>query len=147
MSYYFEDVSSGQSFESASRTITNYEIMSFAGLTGDFAPAHTDDVYASKSVFGKRVAHGSLVISLAMGLLQRLELFSGTVIAPLDMTWKFGKPVLLGDTIRVRMTIQEKRETSKPDRGLLVRAIEVLNQEGDVVQSGTSALLVRRRPA
>jgi acyl dehydratase len=121
--------------------------MTYARLTDDFAAVHVDEEYARKSVFGHRVAHGSLVIGLALGLVQKLGIFKGTGIAPLELTWIMKAPVLLGDTMRVRLTIASMRETSKPDRGIIGRTYEVLNQDNAVVQQGTCPMLVKRRPS
>ncbi len=144
MGMYFEDFEVGQTFETPARTITEHDIMTYAGLTGDFAAVHTDEAYARQSVFGRRVAHGTLIIGLALGEVQKLKIFEGTAISPLELNWTMKSPVLLGDAMRVRLTIESKRETSKPDRGVLVRRYEVLNDKDAVVHSGTCPLLIRR---
>lgn len=146
MGLYFEEFDVGKAFESEPREITESDIKTFSQLTGDRSGVHTDASHAQASVFGRQVAHGSLIIGLAMGLVQRLGLFEGTAIAPLDLQWKFAGPVFLGDVIRVRLSITEKRRSSNPSRGVVVRHIEVLNQSDAVVQEGTSAMLVKARP-
>lgn len=146
MALYFEDIEVGASFETNEREITEGVIRTFAELTGDRNAVHLNPNPESP-VFRKPVAHGPLVIGLAMGLATDLGLFEGTAIAPIDMQWSFSKPVYLGDKIRVRLSILEKRPTSHPARGLIVRQIEVLNQAGEVVQKGTSRMLVKSASA
>ena len=147
MALYFDDIETGATFDSRPREITEASIRVFSELTGDANGVHLNARHAEASVFGKPVAHGTLVIGLAMGLLAELRLFEGTAIAPLDLEWKFSKPVYLGDTIRARLTVTEKRPSSNPARGLITRRIEVLNQAGDVVQQGTSRMLLKSRHA
>src|SRR5262245_28812363 len=120
MALYFEDVEVGATFESAALEITEGAIRTFAELTGDMNAVHLSP-RTEGTVFGKPVAHGSLVIGLAMGLASGLRLFEGTAIAPLDLQWSFSKPVYLGDIIRIRLSVTEKRLTSNPARGLIVR--------------------------
>lgn len=145
MGLYFEDFKVGEVYESEPRTITEADIVAFSTLTGDRSGVHTDARQAEASVFGRQVAHGSLVISLAMGLVQRLGLFEGTAIAPLDLQWKFSRPAYLGDTIQVRLTIVKKEASSNPGRGTISRRFEVLNQDGITIQEGTSVLLIKTK--
>lgn len=147
MGYFFDDLTEGQTFESVGRTITEYDVMAFAGLSGDYNQLHTNREYAKASPFGERIAHGLLVVAIATGLTAQMGLFDGTGLALLGLDWKFKGPVLLNDTIRFRMTIQSKKATSKPDRGVVVRRYEMLNQRNEVVQDGTITLMVRRKAA
>jgi acyl dehydratase len=143
---HFEDVDVGFRFETPSRTITEADLVAFAGVSGDFNPLHTDAVYAVRSIYGERIAHGALVLSLATGLRQRTGLFDGTLMGLLEIrNWCFMAPVRIGDTIRVTNEIKELRETSKPDRGIMVQRIDVLNQDDAVVAGGEFVMLVRRR--
>jgi acyl dehydratase len=146
MGLYFEDLEVGQQFESVGRTVTNHEVMEYAGLADDFNQLHTDDEFAKASPFGRRIAHGVLVLAIMTGLTQRLGLFDGTALALLGLTWNFHGPVFLNDTVHFRLTIDSKRPTSKPDRGIVVRKYEVLNQNGQTVQTGTITVMVRCRP-
>ncbi len=143
MALYFEDIEVGANYESKGREITEDVIRTFAELTGDRNAVHLNPVPTEGAVFKKPVAHGPLVIGLAMGLAADLRLFDGTAISPTDLQWSFSKPVYLGDTIRVRLSIIEKRPTSHPARGLITRQIEVLNQADEVVQKGTSRMLIK----
>src|SRR5690349_18245201 len=122
MALYFEDVQVGETFESQAREITEGAIRTYAELTGDMNAVHFRPP-TEGTVFRKPVAHGTLVIGLAMGLAAELHLFEGTAIAPIDLQWSFAKPVYLGDTIRVRLSVTEKRLTSNPARGLIARQI------------------------
>jgi acyl dehydratase len=143
---YFEDVEVGFRFETPRRTVTEADLVAFAGVSGDFNPLHTDSVFAAGSIYGERIAHGALVLSLATGLRQRVGLFDGTLMGLLEIrNWRFAAPVRIGDTIRVENEVTELRETSKRDRGIMVQRIEVLNQDDAVVQSGEFVMMLRRR--
>lgn len=143
---HFEDVEVGFRFETPSRTVTEADLVAFSGISGDFNPLHTDERFAARSIYGERIAHGALVLSLTTGLRQRVGLFDGTLMGLLEIrSWRFSAPVRIGDTIRVACEITELRETSKPDRGLMVQRIEVLNQDDTLVSSGEFVMLLRRR--
>jgi acyl dehydratase len=144
-SLYFEDFELGQEFETHSRTITEADVMTFAGLSGDFHPLHTDEEFAKKTMFGGRIAHGLLGLSIASGLINQMGMGENTVLAFLGLTWSFKGALKFGDTITVRQRVAEKRATSKPDRGILRMAISVLNQRGEIVQEGEHTLMIRRR--
>jgi acyl dehydratase len=122
------------------------DVSLFAGLAGDFNPLHVDEAFAAKTEFGGRIAHGPLVLSMAIGLMAQLNLIDGTALALLDLTWSFKGPVKIGDTIRARVTPTEKRPTRKSGRGVLVLRFEVENQRGDLVQTGAITLLMKMRP-
>jgi acyl dehydratase len=143
---YFEDVEVGFRFETLARTVTEADIVNFAGVSGDFNPLHIDESFAAETIYGGRIAHGALVLSLATGLRQRTGLFDGTLMGLLEIrNWRFAVPVRIGDTIRVVNEILELRETSKADRGVMVQRVEVLNQTGAVVAGGEFVMLLRRR--
>jgi acyl dehydratase len=143
---YFEDVDVGFRFETPRRTVTEADLVAFSGISGDFNPLHTDKVFAAESIYGERVAHGALVLSLATGLRQRTGLFDGTLMGLLEIrSWRFAAPVRIGDTIRVVNEITELRETSKADRGIMVQRVDVLNQDDAVVESGELVMMLRRR--
>jgi acyl dehydratase len=143
---HFEDVAVGFRFETRARTVTEADLVAFAGVSGDFNPLHTDSVFAAGSIYGERIAHGALVVSLATGLRQRVGLFDGTLMGLLEIrSWRFLAPVRVGDTIHVVSEVTELRETSKPDRGIMVQRIDVVDQHDAVVQSGEFVMLLRRR--
>lgn len=143
---YWEEWEIGKVFESSSRTITEADIVLFSGLSGDYNPLHTDEEYCKKTTFGGRIAHGPLVYAIAAGLLFQLHLYDDTIIAFLGFeNLRFTKPVKPGDTIRAQVKVVEKRETSRSDRGLIKRELQVLNQRGEVVQEGIQNFLLKRK--
>ena len=143
---HYEDVEVGFRFETPGRTVTEADLVAFAGVSGDFNPLHTDSVYAAGSIYGERIAHGALVVSLVTGLRQRTAVFDGTLMGLLEIrSWRFLAPVRIGDTIHAAVEVAELRETSKPDRGVMVQHIDVRNQEDAVVASGEFVMLLRRR--
>lgn len=146
MSLYFEDLPVGHAFTSARRTVTEADVVAFAGVSGDFNPLHTDAVAAAASGFGQRIAHGMLVLSIATGLRQQTGVFTDSHRGLLEIrSWKFGAPVHFGDTIEVLTRVVEARPTAKPERGLVVQAVEVRNQRQEVVQSGELVTLIATR--
>ena len=144
---YFDDLAVGMWFVTAGRTVTETDLVTFAGVSGDFNPLHSDMEFARGTIFGERVAHGTLILSLASGLRQRTGLFEGTMMAFLEIKgWRFIRPVFVGDTIRVVTEITGLRPTSRSDRGVMVQAVKVLNQRDEIVAQGEFVNLVRRRP-
>ncbi len=147
-SKYFEDLKIGERAVTAGRTITEADIVSFAGLSGDYNPIHVDESYSKTGPFGRRIAHGLLVLSIASGLFTQCEMniaIKNNLIALLEVKARFLKPVFIGDTIHVEAEVKEKRETSKPDRGIILLERAVLNQDGEVVQICETPLMIRRR--
>jgi acyl dehydratase len=144
----FDDLHVGMTFTTAGRTVTEADLVAFAGIAGDFNPLHTDAEFAKQTIFGQRVAHGTLVLALATGLRQRTGLFEGTMMAFLEIRrWAFRKPVCIGDTLHVVTEITGLRPTRHPDRGIMEQAVRVLNQRGEVVAEGEFVNMVRRRGA
>ena len=145
---FWEEWEIGAEFQTASRTITEADIVNFAGISGDYNPLHIDEEFCKQTQFGTRIAHGPLVYSIAAGLLFQLHLYDDTLIAFLGFdSLKFTLPVKIGDTVRVRVEVLEKRETSKPDRGVMKRLLQVLNQRDEVVQEGVHAYLLKKKSA
>jgi acyl dehydratase len=140
--YYFEDFNIKDEFVTSRRTVTETDIIMFAALTGDNNPLHTDQVFAQETQFGGRIAHGLLGASIAVGLWCRLGLVDGTALAFLSTQWKFVNPVKLGDTIHAKLTITNKKETSKQGRGIIFIHFNVQNQDGVQVQDGEMVLMV-----
>jgi acyl dehydratase len=144
---YWEEWEVGKSFETAARTVTETDVVNFAGISGDYNPLHINEEYCKKTQFGTRIAHGPLVYAIAAGLLFQLHLYDDTLIAFLGFeSLKFTKPVKIGDTIFARITVTEVTETSKPDRGVMKRQLHVINQHGEIVQDGIQAFLMKRKP-
>lgn len=144
---FYEDYAVGDEFTTPARTITEADVVLFAGLTGDYNRLHTDAEYMRGSVFGERIAHGLLGLAVINGLKYRTEIDSDGVIAFLGLSWTFSAPIKLGDTIHAVFRIAAMRETSKPDRGIVVQAVQVLNQRGEVVQAGEFTTMLKRREA
>ena len=144
---YFDDFAAGETFTTAARTVTEGAVDQFAGLSGDFNPLHTDEESARQSPMKGRIAHGMLVLAIATGQVNQLGLFEGTTLALLGMDRiRWTAPVRLGDTIHAELTVKETRESSKPDRGVLVMDVSVRNQRGETVcQAEWTTLMARRR--
>ena len=143
-SLYYEEFEVGQTVTSAARTVTETDVVAFAGLSGDWNAIHTDAEYAAKHPFGQRVAHGVLGLSIATGLANRLGFMEETVLAFREIgTWKFSLPIFIGDTIRVRATVEEKRPMRRLGGGLVTFKVEILNQRDEVTQRGTWSVLAK----
>jgi acyl dehydratase len=147
--YRYEDLYVGMQFRSPGRTITDADLTAFAGLTGDFSELHTSDVYAKASQFGRRVAHGMLGLAYAHGLMwARTGELRETAIAFLGINeWKFVGPIFIGDTIFVNYQLASLRESkSRPTQAIASFDVQVVDQDGRVVQRGVKALLVSKVP-
>ncbi|RYX98009.1 MAG: dehydratase [Comamonadaceae bacterium] len=147
--YQYADLHVGMAFRSPGRTITDADLVGFAGLTGDFSELHTSDVYAKSSQFGRRVAHGMLGLAYAHGMMwARTGELRETAIAFLGMTdWKFVEPIFIGDTIFVNYRICELRESkSRPTQAIATFDVAIVDQDDRVVQRGRKALLVSKVP-
>lgn len=145
MRQYFEDIQVGDEYLSPGRTITEADIVAFAGLSGDYNVLHTDAEFMKTSIFGERIAHGLLGLSVASGLGTRATPRPFATLAFLGLRWRFKGPIKIGDTIKVRIKVTDKRETSKSDRGIVTIQRHVLNQRGELVQEGDTELMIERR--
>jgi acyl dehydratase len=143
---YWEDFDQDQQYVTRGRTITEADVVGFAGLSGDFNPLHTDAEFMRSSAFGERIAHGMLVASIATGLNSQMGWFEGTTIALLETVFRFKAPVKLGDTVHVAMRVKDKKTTSRSERGVLVMDVAVLNQRDEPVVQGEITMMMRRRP-
>lgn len=141
---YFEDYVEGSCRQTIGRTITETDIVLHAGQTGDFFPHHMDAEWSKTQPFGERVAHGTLVFSVAVGM--TASQVNETAFSYGYDRLRFIKPVVIGDTIRVRVSIKEKRTEKKPGMGLVVEAIEVFNQRDECVLVCDHLLLVSQKP-
>jgi acyl dehydratase len=143
MPKYFEDYELQAKRETTGRTITEADIVLHAGQTGDFYPHHMDAEWCKTQPFKQRIAHGTLIFSVAVGM-------TAGEINPVAFSYgydrlRFIKPVFIGDTIRSRVTISDKRDHKKPEYGMVVEALEVINQRGETVLACEHLLLVERR--
>jgi acyl dehydratase len=144
---YFEEFAPGQKITTAGRTITESDIVTFAGFSGDFNQIHTDAVYSQSSPAGQRVAHGLLVLSIASGLTVQTGLMEGTVVYFREINdWKFIKPVFIGDTIHVDIEVLETKELRRTGTGLVTIQLDVRNQESETVMKGVWKALFATRP-
>lgn len=142
---YFEDFAIGQEMVSAGRTVTEADIVNFAGVSGDYNPLHVDAEFAKGSQFGQRVAHGLLGLAMASGLASQLG-FISAVQAFLGVDWKFKAPMYIGDTIHVRVRVKQTKVLGRLGGGLVVLAMTVSNQKEETVQEGEWSILMRSRP-
>lgn len=147
MSQYFEDFVVDNASRSRSRTITETDIVNFAGLSGDFVELHMSESYAAKGPFGKRIAHGALVFSISTGLGVQMDQITDTVIAFYGMDkLRFTKPVFIGDTIHVRKKVLAK-EPKGPGRGLVSFETSVVNQNDELVLIYYDKVVIKTREA
>lgn len=147
--YRYADLHVGMSFRSPGRTITDADLVGFAGLTGDYSELHTSEVYAKNSQFGRRVAHGLLGLAYAHGLMwARTGELRETAVAFLGINeWKFLGPIFVGDTIFVNYKISELRDSkSRPTHAIAVFDVSVLDQNDRMVQRGSKTLLLSKIP-
>lgn len=145
---YFEDFEVGRVIETPRRTITSTDIVNFACLSGDFNGVHTDFEYCKSTPFQEPIAHAPLVYAVMGGLQYASGINDGTLLAVLGIDeWRMHVPVKHGDTVHMRSTVLSKKETSKPDRGVVSFRREFVNQHGTTVQSMTATFMYRRRPA
>lgn len=143
---YFEDFEVGQVLETPRRTVTSTDIVNFACLSGDFNGVHTDFEYCKSTPFGEPIAHAPLIYAIMGGLQYASGVNDGTLLAVVGIDeWRMHSPVKHGDTVHMRSTVLEKRETSKPGRGIVKFRREFMNQKGDAVQSMTATFLYKCR--
>ncbi len=140
----FEDLQVGQEYCSPGRTVTEADIVIFAGVSGDYNVLHTDAEHMKSSLFGERIAHGLLVLSIQQGLLERAMPARARELS-VGIKWKFKGPVKIGDTLHVRARITAKQDSDQPGWGLVTVEREVVNHLGEVVQAGETQHLVGRR--
>ncbi len=141
---YWEDIEVGAEHASSGRTVTEADIVNFAGLSGDFNNMHIDEEFAKKTVFKGRVAHGMLVLSIATGLWFTMPRLATVAFMGLE-DWRFRGAVKPGDTIHITRRLAEKKEHKRPSMGFLIFEVNVYNQRDEVVQTGKWVILVNRR--
>lgn len=144
---YFEEFEIGMKIVTPARTITEADIVNFAGLSGDFNALHTDAEFAKETMFGKRIAHGLLVLSVVSGLAARQGFIEGTALAFRGLEWRFSAPVFIGDTIHMVGEIVELKPAPRLGGGQVKMKATVLNQDGTVVHKGEWHLLMKSKNA
>ena len=143
---YFEDFAAGQVFETEGRTITETDLTMFSMLTGDWNPIHSNAVYAKSTRFGERLVHGVFGIGLAIGMLHGLGIFEKSAVALLGIAdWQFKKPIVVGTTLRLRLTILDCEAGRSGKTGRVGRQFEMLDEHGEVMQAGRADVLVATR--
>ena len=144
---YFEEFEVGMSFVSPGRTVTESDIVTFAGLSGDYTQIHTNVEFSRSTPFGRRVAHGLLGLAIVSGLAVRTGVLEGTVIAFREISeWKFVKPVFIGDTVRVSLQVIETKQLRRLGGGLVNIELKLLNQNDESVMKGIWKVLVASSP-
>ena len=142
---YFEEFEIGQEITTPARTITETDVVNFSGVSGDFNALHTDEVFAAQTPFGRRIAHGMLVLSVATGLAARHGFIEGTTLAFREVSWKFSAPVFLDDTIYMKAKVKALKPMPKLGGGLVILAAAMVNQDGKTVQRGEWQVLMRSK--
>ena len=144
---YYEDFEIGEATTSVGRTITEADVVNFAALSGDWNLIHTDAEYAKDQLFGQRVAHGLLILSIATGLAVRLGFLEETTLAFRTINdWRMRQPVFIGDTIRTRLTVDKAKPMKRLNGGQVTFKVEVLNQKDEVCQRGYWDMLIKALP-
>lgn len=141
---YYEEFEVGQVYTSLGRTITEADVVAFAGLSGDWNPIHTDREYAASQPFGRRIAHGMLGLSVATALALRLGILDETLLAFREIIqWKFSLPIFLDDTIYTRAAVSEVRPVARLKGGIVTLTVDLINQKNETVQHGSWTVLVK----
>ncbi len=140
----FDEFEIGEVYSSQGRTVTEADVVAFAGISGDFNPLHTDAEFARNTPSGERIAHGLLSVSMASGMANWTGIFEGTTLALLEQVIRYKGAVRFGDTIHLELQVLDKKASSKPDRGVVGFAARVCNQRDEIVVDGEWKLLMRR---
>jgi 3-hydroxybutyryl-CoA dehydratase len=144
---YYEEYAVGQIVRTAARTVTETDIVGFAGLSGDFNQIHVDAAYAKATPYGQRIAHGICVLSIASGLAVQTGIMEGTILAFREIVeWKFVAPVFIGDTIHVDVQVLDTKAIPRLNAGAVTLSLDVQNQDGKSVQKGKWVALMNCRP-
>jgi acyl dehydratase len=145
---YFEEFAVGQTIVTPARTVTEHDVVGFAGLSGDFNQLHTDAEFAKATPFGQRVAHGLCVLSIVSGLAVQCGAMEGTILAFREISeWKFSQPVFIGDTVHAELMVAETKPFPRLGGGLVDLALSVKNQKGETVHRGKWRVLMASRPS
>jgi 3-hydroxybutyryl-CoA dehydratase len=144
---YFEEFEEAVDLVTPGRTITETDIQLFAGLTGDYTQIHTNAEFCKDTIFGQRVAHGLLGLSIASGLGARLGFIEGTAVALREISWKFTGPIFIGDTIHLKVVVSHKKAMPRLGMGLVTFDVSLINQRDEVVQKGQWKALIQSQDA
>lgn len=141
----FDQFNIGDVFSSQARTVTEADVVAFAGISGDFNPLHTDAEFGKTTPFGERIAHGLLGLSIATGLIMQLGVMDGTVIAFMGLEWKFKAAVKIGDTIHAVGKVKQTKAMKALGGGIVVVDLRVLNQRNETTQQGEMTVLIKSK--
>ncbi len=144
---YFEEFQVGDVVVSAGRTITETDVVNFAALSGDYNQIHVDAEFARNTHFGRRVAHGLLVLSIGAGLADQTGFIEGTVLAFRELTWKFSRPVFFDDTVHLKAKVTELKPLARLGGGTVILKVSIINQNDQVVAHGNWNALIASKPA
>ena len=144
---FFEEFRVGEEFSTPSRTVTEADIVMFAGLSADYSPHHTDEEFCKTLPFKGKIAHGLLGVSICSGLVVSLNLWRETGLALLEVNVQFKAPVMIGDTITVFLKVADKKESKKGDKGIVTLDQTVKNQKGEVVAEMRWLMMIRTKKA
>ena len=142
----YDEFNLGDRFVSQARTVTEADVVAFAAISGDYNPLHTDAEFAKLTPFGARIAHGMLVASMGTGFGNQMGVLEGTSLALIEQVIRYKGPVHFGDTVHLELVVNEKKETSKPDRGVILFDALVVNQRDETVVEMQWTLLMKRDP-
>lgn len=141
---FYEELEVGDLFTTPARTITEADVVGFAGMTGDYNPVHTDAEFCKEhTIYKQRIGHGMLGLAYVEGLIFRIGLFDGTGLASLSWTWAFKGPIFFGDTIHATTEITFKRTTKTPGRAIVNEHVTLYNQRGEVIGEGDHLNMIR----
>jgi len=141
---YFEEFEIGKCYESMGRTITEADVVNFAGLSGDFNPLHVDEEFGKANMFGTRIAHGALGLIIATGMSNLMGVYEGTALAVMELTARYTAPLMIGDTVHLEMTPTEA--IPKKGKGILKVSSKLINQNGVVVLDSPWTVLMKLKP-
>lgn len=145
MGLFFEEFTPGRDLETGWRTVTAEDIAAFSRLSGDHNPLHHSPEAARAAGFNAPIAHGVLGIAVATGLLSQAGFTRDTLIALLEIRWDFRVPITAGDELQVRLRVAERRDTSRPERGVVRFDVVVVDRQKRVLQEGSITELIRRQ--
>ena len=142
---FLEDFEIGREYISPARTVTEADVVNFAGISGDYNPLHTDEEFAKQNMFGTRIAHGALGFIISTGLSNQMGIYEGTTIAFMECTVKYPAPLMIGDTVHVAVTPTEAKHSSKPGRGILKQRLQLINPDEKVIMESDQVLMMKSR--
>lgn len=145
---YFEEFETGQTFKSAGRTVTEADLTMFSMISGDWHPIHSDAEFCKSTRYGERLVHGAFGIAVATGMMHEVGIFKDTAVAMLSLRdWAFTKPIFVNDTLHLEMEIIGTDGSKSERMGSVDRILRLVNQKGETVQEGKTAVLILKKSA